>query len=159
MSAAVDAQAVPLGGRRVPEGMDDHADWQNLPLAPQPREPQDFGAVHTAVMRFRSELGDIKKLLTAVAPAVKGLIYATDAGEPRVTVLLTGTRDIERTFLISLLLNVHKETFTFLNCSGSNCPAKDFPRPSSRVVAHSDSTRLTSSEFARFRPEATGLLD
>ncbi|PFH38560.1 hypothetical protein BESB_009020 [Besnoitia besnoiti] len=80
MSAAVDAQVVPLGGQRVPEGMEDHADWRNLPVVDKSSEPGNLGAAYVKVMQLRSELGEIKKLITAVAPAVKSLIFEKDAG-------------------------------------------------------------------------------
>ncbi|KFG51215.1 hypothetical protein TGP89_232550 [Toxoplasma gondii p89] len=80
MSAAVDAQAVPLGGQRVPAGMEDHADWRNFPVVAKTSEPEDLGVAYASVLKLRSELGEIKKLLTAVAPAVKNLIFASDGG-------------------------------------------------------------------------------
>ncbi|CBZ53465.1 conserved hypothetical protein [Neospora caninum Liverpool] len=80
MSAAVDAQAVPLGGQRVPAGMEDHADWRSLPVVAKSSEPEDLGVAYGKVLKLRTELGEIKKLVTALAPAVKNLIFASDAG-------------------------------------------------------------------------------
>jgi len=68
-----------LGGTRVPKGMEDHANWMDLPeQAVVPTRGEDISPQYVALEAKRNAYGDLKKLLALVTPTVAS-IYKNSA--------------------------------------------------------------------------------
>lgn len=66
---------VDMGGQRVPKGMEDHADWMNLPeqeyKAPS---DSDFGPKYLTIATERKQIDELKKAVAAVLPATAAVL-------------------------------------------------------------------------------------
>lgn len=59
--------AVPLGGQRVPVGMQDHANWRDLPeVASDAPKPDAYGPVYEKLHNEREKLGHFKKTVVRI---------------------------------------------------------------------------------------------
>jgi len=67
-------QPLPVGGARVPAGMEDHANWRDLPeQAPEVVRGEDISAEYVAAENKRNAYGELKKTLALVTPAVASI--------------------------------------------------------------------------------------
>eukprot|EP00070_Physeter_catodon_P036617 XP_028343511.1 uncharacterized protein LOC114485917 [Physeter catodon] len=80
MPAGRESCVVPTGGLRVPEGMEAHANWRDLPVRPEHTEEPDCGPLCALVTKYRTKVGDLKKDLTRLVPTVKNYIYTAEDG-------------------------------------------------------------------------------
>lgn len=82
---AIDKQAVPLGGSRVPESMGGgaSAQWWLLPEASQTTQEKNFGETYDAVLALREKAGAYKKKLCALAPPMKECLFNAGGCLPR----------------------------------------------------------------------------
>eukprot|EP00762_Andalucia_godoyi_P006564 ANDGO_04970.mRNA.1 hypothetical protein DDB_G0281819 len=71
---------VPVGGQRVPETMQAHANWQSMPIVEQ--TPENWGPEHDRLMKLRNDLGDLKKTISALGIPVEGCAKARQSGAP-----------------------------------------------------------------------------
>jgi len=70
--------AVPLGGSRIPEGMEAHANWREMPeVEPTNVNPEEFGPEAAKIWYQREDLNEFKKALSAPLPFVAALVTNT----------------------------------------------------------------------------------
>jgi len=67
--------AVPLFGQRVPESMQDHANWRDLPeVEQQATRPDEFGSVYEKLYYEREGINNLKKAVANVLPLVAAVV-------------------------------------------------------------------------------------
>eukprot|EP01114_Cavostelium_apophysatum_P000573 TRINITY_DN1051_c0_g1_i1.p1 TRINITY_DN1051_c0_g1~~TRINITY_DN1051_c0_g1_i1.p1 ORF type:complete len:232 (+),score=59.04 TRINITY_DN1051_c0_g1_i1:96-698(+) len=65
---------VPIGGERVPQGLESQADWKSLPVQENAGEKVSYGPEYDSVEKMRNDLGELKKALTNVNIPVDALV-------------------------------------------------------------------------------------
>lgn len=79
MKAGWENEPFRVGGTRVPEGMQDHANWRDLPeVAIVPTRGEDISPAYVAAENKRNAFGELKKQLALLTPAVAS-IYKNSA--------------------------------------------------------------------------------
>ena len=74
MTTTYDSRPLPIGGSRVPEGMEAHSDWRSLPEQDVQSVPSSaYGAEYVEAEQTRNQLGELKKAISAVLPPVAAL--------------------------------------------------------------------------------------
>jgi len=74
MTTTYDHRPLPVGGARVPEGMEAHSDWRSLPEQEVKVVPSsEYGAEYVEAEQTRNHLGELKKAISAVLPPVAAI--------------------------------------------------------------------------------------
>jgi len=67
MATTYDARPLPVGGQRVPAGMEDHQDWRTLPEQEVVVVPSEtYGGEYVAKEKLRAALNELKKTVSAL---------------------------------------------------------------------------------------------
>lgn len=92
-----DSKPIPVGGSRVPVGMEAHANWKDLPeQATSVVNGADISAAYVEAETKRNQLGEIKKLLAAVSNPVAAIF--------KNQTILANTQDEEKRAKIQTLI-------------------------------------------------------
>ena len=74
MTTTYDSRPLPVGGSRVPEGMEDHSDWRSLPEQEVKVVPSsEYGTEYVEAEQTRTGLGELKKAISAILPPVAAI--------------------------------------------------------------------------------------
>ena len=74
MTTTYDNRPLPIGGSRIPQGMEEHADWRSLPEQPTTTLPSShYGAEYVEAETTRARLGELKKAISAVLPPIAAI--------------------------------------------------------------------------------------
>jgi len=69
-----DNRPLPIGGSRIPEGMEEHSDWKSLPEQEVKSIPSiTYGSDYVEAERTRNLLGDLKKAISAILPPIAAI--------------------------------------------------------------------------------------
>ena len=74
MTTTYDSRPLPVGGSRVPPGMEAHSDWQSLPEQEVKVVPSsEYGTEYVEAEQTRNGLGELKKAISAILPPVAAI--------------------------------------------------------------------------------------
>ena len=74
MTTTYDDRPLPIGGSRIPSGMEEHSDWRSLPEQEVKSIPSSsYGPAYVDAEQTRNRLGELKKAISAVLPPIAAI--------------------------------------------------------------------------------------
>ena len=74
MTTTYDNRPLPIGGSRIPAGMEEHADWRSLPEQEVKAVPSSaYGPAYVDAEQTRTRLGELKRAISAVLPPIAAI--------------------------------------------------------------------------------------